>query len=305
MPEQVTRVTARSWRRPLDAGLRDAYLARLGWSAPPRPSVRTLVDLHAAQVRLVPYEVVWIALGETRSIEPLNSLRYLVAGRGGYCYHLNGALAVLLDWLGFDVHLRVGGTQGHADATAPGATGTHMVVEVHGLPTTANPGGRWLADAGLGDGLREPLPLVEGLHAAAPFRFGLRPSPTVPGGWRFDHDPGGAFAGMDFGPGEASIADFAEQHRRLSTAPTSGFVRTVTVARRDGDTIHELRGLAVQRISPGGEDCVYLTTRADYFAALADVFLLPLSDVERPRLSALWNRLREDHERYLLAQVAQ
>jgi arylamine N-acetyltransferase len=27
-------------------------------------------------------------------------VRFLLAGRGGYCYHLNGALATLLGWLG-------------------------------------------------------------------------------------------------------------------------------------------------------------------------------------------------------------
>ena len=293
----------RTWRRPLDEGLRDAYLTRLGFASPPPPTLDTLRALHRAQIEGVPYEVVWIALREPRTVEPLDSMGYLASGRGGYCYHLNGALAVLLDWLGFDTHLRVGGAQGRNDPVAPGATGTHMVIEVHGLPAPECAGGRWFVDTGLGDGLRDPLPLVPGDHRADPFRFRLRPSDVVPGGWRFDHDPRGAFAGMDFAPSEASIADFTDKHRELSTAPDSGFVRTVTLARREGRVIHELRGLALQTVAPGGEDSSVLTARADYFAALADLFRLPLSDVDESRRGVLWNRLREDHERYLLAQT--
>ncbi|MGQ0839251.1 arylamine N-acetyltransferase family protein [Actinokineospora sp.] len=292
----------KTWRRPLDEPLRDAYLARLGWRSPPPPTLESLRALHRAQIECIPYEVVWLALGETRTIEPLDSVRHIAAGRGGYCYHLNGALGILLDWLGFDVHWRVGGVQGTSEQEPASAVGNHLVLEVHGLPTEESPGGRWFVDSGLGDGLHEPAPLVEAVFAQGPFTFALRPSATSPRGWRFDHDAAGSFFGMDFAVGDAAVADFEDRHHTLTTSPDSGFVRVVTLARRDAGAVEILRGLVLKRLDATGRHTVDLTTRADYFAALADIFRLPLSDVDTDRRAGLWARLQSDHERHLADQ---
>ena len=73
-----------------------AYLRRIGLEAEP-PSVEALQRLHRAQVEHVPYESAWIHLGEQWDIDPLASMRRVAhEGRGGYCYHLNGALSLLL-----------------------------------------------------------------------------------------------------------------------------------------------------------------------------------------------------------------
>lgn len=91
----------------------------------------------------------------------------------------------------------------------PGAVlANHLALTVQGLPTDECPSGDWLVDAGLGDALHVPLPLHEGTYRQGPFRFTMRPSDVEPGGWRFDHDPAGNFAGMDFAPGPATVDDF-------------------------------------------------------------------------------------------------
>lgn len=286
------------WRRPLDESLRDAYLARLGWDSPPRPSLETLRALHRAQVERVPYEVVWIALGESRTIDPIDSVRHVVADRGGYCYHLNGAFGALLDWLGFEVLWHAGGVQRHGQEPR-GASGNHLALEVRALPTGESPAGAWYVDVGLGDGLHEPLPLVAGAYRQTPYTLSLRPSEVVGGGWRLDHDPRGSFAGLDFAGGDASLAALTSRHRELSASPDSGFVRTVTLARRDGLGADILRGRLLNRLDAGGELSTELATGADWFAAVADVFDLPLPDVDRRRRAALWGRLTRDHERFL------
>ncbi|MDQ3403356.1 MAG: arylamine N-acetyltransferase [Actinomycetota bacterium] len=292
------------WRSPLDVVLRDAYLARLGWSSPPPSTVDTLHALHRAHVERVPYEVVWIALGERRTIAPLDSVGYLVAGRGGYCYHLNGAFGTLLQWLGFDVRWRVAGVQGGGVPQPQGATGTHLTVEVHGLPSGAAPHGVWLVDVGLGNALHEPIPLMAGRHRQGPFTFGLRPSEAVDGGWRFDHFDGARFSGMDFAPRLAVAADFVDQHHELSTSPDSGFVRVVTASRVDATGIVEQRGLLLERTDSTGVHVTELTTRSDWFASMADNCRLPLSDVDEIRRAALWSRLVADHEHYLSRRAA-
>src|SRR5947208_191641 len=141
------------WSIAVNPAQRDAYLSRLGFTEIPQVSVEMLYALHRAQVERVPYETLWIKYGELRPIDPAASVAVVAGpgGRGGYCYHLNGAFAVLLDWVGFDVRRHISGVQGHKD-DAPHLQRNHLALTVHGLPAADNPDGVWFVDAGLGDG---------------------------------------------------------------------------------------------------------------------------------------------------------
>jgi len=287
-----------TWLPPLDETLRDVYLRRLGLPRPPAPSVETLFAVHRAQVEHIPYEAVWVWLGERRTVGPLDCVRYLASGRGGYCYHLNGALATLLGWLGFDIHRHVGGVQGTASDPV-GLTANHLPLTVRGLPTADNPGGEWFIDAGLGDGPHEPMPLRTGTYAQGPHTYGLRPSEIAPGGWRFDADPAMSLHGMDFTPGEATAGDLVAEHEKLQSAPDSSFVRTLVAFRRDADGVDFLRGRVLKRLDATGETTRELTSAPEWHTCLADVFGLPLSDVDTDRKTLLWNRVTAAHEKWL------
>ena len=291
-------------RPPVDGSLRDAYLRRLGFDAPPPATVATLFALHRAQVERVPYESVWVWLGERRTIEPLDSVRYLVAGRGGYSYHQNGAMATLLGWLGFTVHWHVGGVQGHPDAKA-NVNGNHLALTVTGLPSDGNPDGSWFIDAGLGDGPHEPMPLRAGTYVQGPHTYGLRPSDVAPGGWRFDADPGMSLHGMDFAAGGATPADLRAQHEDLQSSPNSSFVQVLVAFRRDALGIDFLRGRVLTRVDATGETTTELTTGPEWHACLADLFGLPLSDVDTERKTLLWHRVTAAHEKWLAATSSQ
>jgi arylamine N-acetyltransferase len=270
---------------------------RLGHLEGRAPSVEGLHLLHRAHAELVPYENVEIWLGRPTTVDPAESVSRILRGRGGYCFHLNGAFSALLAALGYRVARHFGGVQSTTERAA-GATGNHLVLTVSGLPSAAAPEGRWLVDLGMGDGLHEPLPLAVGAFRQGPFAYALRPSGAEPGGWRFDHDPRGSFLGMDFRPDETRMSAFDDMHRHLSTSPESGFVRTLTVLRRDGAGCDCLRGLVLTRV---GEDssAVTLDREADYFAALSDIFGLRLEDVARSERAALWSRLSTAHEEWL------
>ncbi|MDA0646875.1 MULTISPECIES: arylamine N-acetyltransferase family protein [Nonomuraea] len=274
------------------------YLRRLGLPELEHaaPSAAALRALHTAHVERVAYEVLEIWLGRPTTVDPLESAGRILGGRGGYCYHLNGAFSELLAKLGYAVTRHVGGAQGRGEE--PGITGNHLVLTVSGLPDETNPGGAWLADVGLGDGLHEPLPLVSGVYRQGPHEYGLRPSDLAPGGWRLDHDPSGSFIRMDFGMEPAVMADFAAKHEHLTTSPESGFVRVAVVQRRDARGIDSLRGLVLSRLGVGA-DRVTLDSARDYFAALADVFSLPLEDVSGREKEKLWGRLHAAHEAWL------
>ncbi|MEV4286861.1 arylamine N-acetyltransferase [Nonomuraea bangladeshensis] len=285
-----------------------AYLRRIGLphllGAP--ATVDNLRALHAAHVEKVAYEALEIWLDRPTSVDPAESVARIVRGRGGYCFHLNGAFHSLLAALGYDVTRHVGGVQPHNGE--PNVDANHLVLTARGLPSPENPGGEWLVDVGLGDALHEPLPLVAGAYRQGPFTYGLRPSEIAPGGWRLDHDPSGSFLGMDFGPAPAEMSAFEKQHHHLTTSPESGFVRICSVARRDGSGVDQLRGLTLSRIGSsriggaGGQELT-LDTARDYFAALADVFVLPLDDVSAEEKDRLWRRLYSAHESWLAGRA--
>lgn len=270
-----------------------AYLRRIGRAdlhgAP--ADAETLKALHAAHIEGVAYETLEIWLGRPTTVDPLESAERILRGRGGYCYHLNGAFSELLRALGYQVHRHVGGIHGHD--REPGITGNHVVLTVDGLDDAG-----WLVDMGLGDGFHEPLPLVEGTYTQGPFTYGLRPSQVAPGGWRFDHDKSGSFIGMDFGLESTDMAAFIEMHQHLSTSPESGFVRAAVVSRRDASGTDILRGLRLTRTGVG-EHVINLETSADYFAALADVFHLPMDDTTREEKERLWARLWQAQQEWL------
>jgi arylamine N-acetyltransferase len=273
------------------------YLARLRLDHPGPPSVEGLRLLHRAQVERVAYENLDIQLGRVLSIDPVASFGRVVAGRGGYCFHCNGAFGLLLSTLGYSVRWHRGGVQQWTEPEPPGASGDHLALTVHDLPSADNPGGTWFVDAGLGDALHEPLPLRPGEYRDGPFRFTLAYSTAEPGGWRFGHDLAGSFAGMDFRSEAAGVDDFQRRHRWLSTAPESGFVRVACVQRRDATGADALRGLVLTRIPTG--EWREITSPDEWYAALADIFGLVVPVAER---APLWRRVATAHEAWLAGQ---
>ena len=283
-------------QRPLDPDLKRAYLDRLGLDAEP-PSAEALRRLHQRHIERVPYETTWIHSGELWTIDPFEAAKRIATeGRGGYCYHLNGALAELLGSLGYDVHRHVGGVHGPAGPT-PDEVGNHLVLTVRGLPSDDNQSGVWYVDTGLGDALHDPFPLVAGSYQQGPYLLSLETLETLDGneGWHFRHDPQGSFAGMVWTDAEADQSDFAEQHTHLSTSPNSGFVRIVTAQRRDADGIDVVRGLFASRIGTRASKSEALTNRAEWFGALRDLCGLHFDSTSPELLDRLWDRTLATH----------
>lgn len=273
----------------LDADLRGRYLARLELDPQP-PSVDALFRLHRAHVECVPWETLWIQMGERWGIDPVESARRISdEGRGGYCFHLNGAFGLLLEALGYQVTRHVGGVHG-PDGPSEEELTNHLVLTVSGLADETNPGGTWYLDAGLGDALHEPLPLAAGTYTQGPHTYAIVASPGSIGDWRFVHHPGGSSAGMAWLAAPATMDAFIERHTTLSTSPDSGFVRLLSVQRRDAGGVDVLRGLTLVR--SGHEDrSDRLETRDELFGALREVFGLDLSRRRDDEVDALWDRV--------------
>jgi N-hydroxyarylamine O-acetyltransferase len=279
----------------LDDAVRAAYLARLGVEAGP-PSIESMYTLVRRHAERVPYETMWIHSGELWGIDPDESARRIaLEGRGGYCYHLNGALGLLLHSLGYEVHGHIGGVHTSAGPD-PNAVGNHLVLTVTALPTASNPSGAWYVDTGLGDALHEPLPLAPGTYVQGPFRMGLERVGGI--GWHLTHDPAGGFSGMSWTNAPARKADFEEKHAWLSTSPESGFVQVAMAERRDATGVDVIRGLVLARIGTNAFTAEPLTSEQEWFDLLASVFGLHFDASPPGTRDKLWDTVIAAHRQW-------
>lgn len=277
-----------------DDGVIDAYLERLGLDRE-SPSVEALNRVHRAQVERVPYETMWIHMDQRWSVDREESLRRIARhSRGGYCFHLNGALSLVLETLGYETSLHVGGVHG-PDGPTDGVMDNHLVLIVHGLPSDANPAGDWYVDAGLGDALHEPLPLVENVSSRqGPFTYGLTRSDGI-ADWQFRHDPSGSFFGMAFRVEPTVISSFVGRNDFLSTSAESTFVKTVMAQRRDSSGVDILRGQVLRRLDVNGPRDTILNSKDEWFETLREVFDLTLDDVSTDDRQQLWSKTSATH----------
>ena len=156
----------------------DAYLRRLGARHPARPTAEALRELHLRHLRTVPFENLSVHLGEEIVLEEKRLVDKVVgAGRGGFCYELNGAFGALLAALGFDVTLLAGRVYGNEGRL--GIPYDHLALRVRTVD-----GGEWLTDVGFG------------AHSHYPLEFGVRGE---------QEDPGGTFRIVEAGPDEAGV----------------------------------------------------------------------------------------------------
>ncbi|GAA1157025.1 arylamine N-acetyltransferase [Kribbella jejuensis] len=272
-----------------------AFLRRIGLSGydgPPR--LEALTQLHEAFVDQVPYETVQYQLTPGGPIDPEEVAKRIVAREaGGYCFQLNGSFALLLTQLGYRVAMHRGGVQ---TVNRPGdIDGSHLVLTVTGL--AEDPDRVWLVDAGLGDGLRQPMPLETGEAEQYPFTLRLRRSEKTDG-WRLDHDPRANLIGMDFESAPVTLDAFAAKHAELSADPSSPFVRLASAFRRTPKSVVVLRSIGLTETYADRVDNQLLDTPADYFTALADIFRLPLPHYTAADRDTLWRRVWSQYEAF-------
>src|SRR5262249_54830622 len=110
----------------------------------------------------------------------------------------------------------------------------------------------------------------------------------IEAGWRFRHDPSGSFKGMDFEDALARQEQFERGHLHMSTSPTSNFVTNVIVARRDATGVDKLINTTVMRIEGPRIVGWALSSSAEFFGALADVYGLTLDDLDADDRERLW-----------------
>jgi N-hydroxyarylamine O-acetyltransferase len=274
----------------------DALLDRIGLAGPPPPTLDGLRTLHRAYVTRIPYEALAVQLGESGALDvDLVTERLLSGGRGGYCFELNAVLAWMLEQVGFEVERHEGVAGVDRDTPAPT---NHLALVV---PLGEQ---RWLADAGLGEGPIEPLPIAPGRHPAAassPLEWTIEAQPD--GGWWFAEHPFGSMPGFRMAAPVVELSAFDPHHRRLSTEPDSNFVRTLIVQRPYDDRIETLRSRTLSVDGPGRRERRVLTDIDELAAALDETFGIDPDGLGAARLERLWAQACAQHEAWAAART--
>ena len=279
-----------------------AYLRRVGLDAdaPLPPTYDTLLALHRAHLDAVPYENLEIMLGRPPSVDPGASLaRVGSVGRAGYCFHQNGALGTVLAELGFEMSRR----HGHVwtDGAARDDTSlNHLVLVADGLPTDANPGGRWWVDVGLGDAFRDPLPVVVGHQEQAGFDYAI--TEVREDGWSFRHDRARhVLRASRSRPGPWTSRRSTPRTRRCRPPRTAVSRRSWWCSAATTTGIDTVRGCLWLRIRAEGRTETDLATYDAWRAALVDGTRLSLEGVDEAELRALYAALWAAHEAWTAA----
>jgi len=203
-----------------------AYLDRIGVTGPAASDAAGLRALHLAHQLTVPFENLSIHLAEPISLDEGDLVDKIVRRRrGGFCYELNGAFALLLEALGARVSRVAAGVYGEAGLSPPF---DHLALVVH----PADGSGPWLADVGFGS------------HSDYPLLLDARDD---------QDDPAGRFRLADAGAVDIDVLKDGQPQYRLETrersladcVPTCWWQQTSPLS-------HFTRSTICSRLTPGG-----------------------------------------------------
>jgi N-hydroxyarylamine O-acetyltransferase len=246
-----------------------AYLDRIGARRPGVLDEAALRAVHRAHLMTVPFENLSIHLDEPISLAEADLVGKIVTRRrGGFCYELNGALALLLEALGARVTRVAARVYGDGQLGPPF---DHLALVVR-LPGGGSP---WLADVGFGS------------HSTYPVRFDSRQQQDDPAGrfWLTDADAGDVDVVMDgqpqyrIEPRERRLADFVPTCWWQQTSPASHFTRSTICSRLTGDGRISLSGRTLIQASGATRTEQHLATDDAVLAAYRDNFGITLPRV--------------------------
>jgi len=252
-----------------------AYLDRVGVPAPAASDAAGLGALHRAHQVRVPFENLSIHLAEPISLDEPDLIDKIVRRRrGGFCYELNGAFALLLEALGAQVSRVAARVYGEAGRLSPPFDHLALIVR------PADGSGPWLADVGFGS------------HSDYPLLLDAREDQVDPAG-RFrlaDTYTGDAAAAGDIDvlkdgqpqyrleTRERSLADCVPTCWWQQTSPLSHFTRSTICSRlTPGGRVSISGRMLIQTIRGGTRTEQRLDTDDALLAAYRDHFGIELS----------------------------
>lgn len=201
-----------------------AYLDRIRWSGDVTHDLATLASLQLTHLQAVPFEALDVFAGRrVATTDDWAWDKVVQQRRGGWCFEANGAFALLLESLGFEVK-RLGAA---VLLGGPATLVDHLVLEV----VLDEP---WLVEVGFGDQAPiTPLPLNRAGPIETPagtFEFLASPHGTT----LTQHVGGVPEARYRFKRTNHALAEFAPASERLQDDPEAHWSTSPFATRVDG-----------------------------------------------------------------------
>ncbi|NKC01700.1 MAG: acetyltransferase [Pseudomonadales bacterium] len=260
-----------------------AYLERIEFSGTPAVDLATLKTVHHQHLLHIPYENIDVQLGSPLDFDMQRIFNKLVtANRGGWCYEMNGLLGWALQEIGFEVTRMCGGVM--REFAGDEQIGNHLILEVN-----LN-GDRWLADVGLGDGIRQPIPIAKGSHTQQGLSYKLA---TMPDGfWRFSNHQHSNVKSFDFMHQPANEEQLAQRCQWLQTDPQSPFMMALIIQRFTPETIEVQLGKMHTTIRAEGKQTTEINSLEAMQEHLQTTFGLSVD------ISPAWDGILAAHKKF-------
>jgi N-hydroxyarylamine O-acetyltransferase len=254
----------------------DGYLARVGIEGPVPLDLEGLARVQRAHLLTFTWEAIDAFMGWPGSITPAAAYRKMVEGRrGGWCYEMNGLLGAALQALGFRVSRLCACVDRETRGDA--ALGNHLTLRVD----LDQP---YLAEAGLGDALIDPVPLAHGPIAQRGFSFALEPADA---GWmRLRNHALGIAPSVDFRPEHRDEARLLATHDWLMRDERSPFTGALAVFRHTADGYIGLQNDRLRTVDASGINETLVTSGDELAELFEDAF-----GIEVPETSKVWERV--------------
>jgi len=256
------------------------YLERIGYEGGVNPDLDCLKKIHLHQALGVPYENLDIQLERPvdQDIERIFD-KIVKNGRGGWCYELNGLLHWALEEIGFDVTRCVAGVLRKERGDV--ILGNHLVllVQLDDL---------YLADLGLGDGIREPVPIKPGSYVQGELAFRLEKLDD--GYWRFHNHDFGDPSSFDFKTIPANEQLLTDKCHLLQHDAESVFVQNLACQIMTTNSVTCLTGQVLGHKTSEGTAKKLLNSAEELEDTLVKVF-----GIRDPDTRSVWSRIRHRH----------
>ncbi len=258
----------------------ESYLERIGYEGNVKPDLDCLKKIHLHQALSVPYENLDIQLERPVDLNIERIFDKIVKnGRGGWCFELNGLLQWALEEIGFDVSRCVAGVL--RDERGDTILGNHLIllVQLDDL---------YLADLGLGDGIREPVPIKSGSYVQGELVFRLEKLEDEY--WRFHNHSFGDPASFDFKTIPANEQLLADKSHLLQHDAESVFVQNLACQIMTTNSVTCLTGQVLGHKTSEGTTKKLLNSAEELEDTLVKVF-----GIRDPDTRSVWSRVRHRH----------
>ena len=256
------------------------YLERIGYVGEVKPTLECLTAIHRGHAFAIPYENLDVQLGRPLDFDMDRIFEKLVMlPRGGWCYETHMLLEWALREIGFDVMQVSAGI--HREERGDEIIGDHTAILVR-------LGETYLADLGLGDGIRDPIPLIEGTYNQGTLSFQLELLDD--GYWRFHNHAFAYPCNFDFRDEPADWERIGRQNHRQQTDPSSTLVSNFVCQIMKPESVTCLTGRILREKTVNGTS-KQLISEEDFENVLSRIF-----NVRDEEIPAIWPKIVARHE---------